>query len=148
MALAVLTSRQDQWLQEVQTELADQPNAASRLAELAPALLRLHASDPTGWSMSVISNDLASVPTLASTAAAVTRRWIDWLTGVIEQGQAEGSILPDLDPESTAVVLFAAMDGLRQTTEIVEAPRGQRSAFARHVQTMSTIIQRGIVVEA
>jgi AcrR family transcriptional regulator len=145
LALAVLTSRQDQWLRHVQAELAGQPDAASTLANLAPTLLRLHATDPTGWTMSVISGELAAIPALASTAAHVTTRWIDWLSTVIQQGQNEGGVRRDLDPTSAATVLFAAMDGLRQTIDVIEPRRRRRSAFKRHVETLSTIIQQGIL---
>lgn len=147
LALAVLTDRQDRWLQQVRAASADLPDAAGILANLAQALLRLHAEDPTGWALSVISNDLAAIPALAPTAAKVTKRWIAWLASIIEQGQHEGSIDPALDSNSTAIVLFAAMDGLRQITEIVEPSRRQRTAFTRHVETLSAIIQHGILVE-
>jgi len=146
LALAVLTSRQDQWLQHVKDASTGQPDAASILANLAPTLLRLHNTDASGWAMSVISNDLAAIPSLAPTAAKVTKRLIEWLATIVQQGQHEGSINAAFDPTSTATVLFAAMDGLRQTTEVVEPARKQRTAFKRHVETLSTIIQHGILI--
>ena len=115
LAVAVLTSKHERWLDQVASALARTEAGPPRLKALLPTMLALHVADPDAWVVARLSQNLAELPATAELAAATTRRWIDLVAGVIRDARPETRC----DIGLLATVIVAAFDGLKQTTDVL-----------------------------
>lgn len=127
LAVAVLESRQERWLRDVERLLAGAPRGADRLRRLLPAMLELHRTDPDAWVISRLAQNLAAVESTRELAASTMRRWIELVAGLIRDARA--SPLSEPDDATLATVLVGAFDGVKMTVDTVSG--GDRDAAAR-----------------
>lgn len=128
LAVAVLASRQEQWITGVAQLLAAAEPGLPRLRALLPAMLTLHRRDPDAWVIARLSQTLAQTEATRDVAAASMRRWIDLVAEVISSADPpEGT-----DPRDLACVVVGAFDGLKTLIDIVgEDPASVQHELAR-----------------
>jgi AcrR family transcriptional regulator len=118
LAVAVLTEKHAQWLDQVHTRLAAQPPGPERLDALLPAMLGLHRDDPYAWAVARLTQNLAELPTTRSLAAELTRRWIDDVAALVRDALPDDASLTP-DPVEVATFLVGAFDGLKAVVQVL-----------------------------
>jgi AcrR family transcriptional regulator len=115
LAVAVLASRQEQWITGVAEILDAAQPGLPRLRALLPAMLTLLRQDPDAWVISRLSQTLAEDDATREVAAASTRRWIDLVAEVISSADPP----EETDPKDLARVVVGAFDGVKALIAIV-----------------------------
>ncbi len=115
LAVAVLASRQEQWITGVAQILDAAEPGLPRLRTLLPAMLTLHRQDPDAWVISRLSHTLAENDATREVAAASMRRWID----LVAEAIASTNPPEGIDPRDLARVVVGAFDGLKALIDIV-----------------------------
>lgn len=115
LAVAVLASRQEQWITGVAQILDAAQPGLPRLRALLPAMLTLHRQDPDAWVISRLSQTLAEDDATREVAAASMRRWIDLVAEVISSADPPAGT----DPHDLARVVVGAFDGVKALIAIV-----------------------------
>ncbi|RZT15940.1 TetR family transcriptional regulator [Mycobacterium sp. BK558] len=113
LALAVLESKHQAWMDAVDRILQSAPDARTRLAALMPAMLTLHQEDPSTWAVSRLIHNLTELESTRERAAVLMRRWTGLVADLIRDAQRHGDIASTLDPDVAATVLVGAFDGLK-----------------------------------
>ncbi|HZA11846.1 helix-turn-helix domain-containing protein [Mycobacterium sp.] len=140
LALAVIDEKQRQWVDAVQAVVSAEPRAVDQLREVAFALVRVHRDDPSAFSVSRLTRDLARVPDVDDLVRGHTRAWVGLLAGLIRQAQADGDIPRAIDAADLAALLVAATDGLKDLGGLIDAPSRARRAFERRMQILVTLV--------
>jgi AcrR family transcriptional regulator len=117
---------------------AVEPKAA--LTALAEIMLDLHRDDPSAWSISKLTKDLAQIPSLASQARQSMRQWVDLVAELIRAAQASGQARQDVDPDTLAGVLVAGFDGLKALHDVLDAG-SQQAQFEDGVRTFARLTE-------
>jgi AcrR family transcriptional regulator len=146
LALAVLQEQKGRWLTEVGERVLAQPNPAAQLRELVPAMLALISTDPSAWSITRLSRELATEPDVAEHVSASTAQWVGFIADIVRRGQAGGSLRRGLDPGAVAAVLVGSFDGLKALVDVLEPPERAGQVFAERVQTLLAIVDTALVV--
>lgn len=141
LALAVLQDQKSRWLAQISEATSAEPTAAGQLRALLPAMLHLVAADPSAWSATRLSHDLAADPQLGPQVAQATQEWITFIADIIRRGQAEGSLRAGLDPEAVATVLIGAFDGLKSLTDVLAPGDGATGLFPKHARTLLALLE-------
>jgi AcrR family transcriptional regulator len=145
LALAVLREQKGRWLAEVGERVLAEPNAADQLRELVPAMLTLISVDPSAWSITRLSRELATDPEAADQVNAATAEWVGFVADIVRRGQADGSIQRGLDPDSVATVLVGAFDGIKALVDVLEPPARAAEVFTDRVQTMLGLVETALL---
>ena len=140
LALAVIDEKQRQWVDAVQAVVSAEPRAVDQLREVAFALVRVHRDDPSAFSVSRLTRDLARVPDVDDLVRGHTRAWVGLLAGLIGQAQADGDLPRAIDAADLAALLVAATDGLKDLGGLIDAPSRARRAFERRMQILVTLV--------
>ena len=140
LALAVIDEKQRQWVDAVQAVVSAEPRAVDQLREVAFALVRVHRDDPSAFSVSRLTRDLARVPDVDDLVRGHTRAWVGLLAGLIGRAQADGDIPRAIDAADLAALLVAATDGLKDLGGLIDAPSRARRAFERRMQILVTLV--------
>jgi AcrR family transcriptional regulator len=140
LALAVVEEKQRQWVDSVQAAISAESRAVDQFRAIPTALVRLHRDDPSTFSVSRLTRDLAHVPHITPTLREHMRAWLGLLTGLISQAQADGDLPPTVDAGDLAAVLVAATDGLKDLGGLVDAPSRARRAFERRMDTLVALV--------
>ena len=155
LAWAVLERKQREWLQRVSSALeqtsdpktadpkAGDPKTADpkmALTALADIMLDLHDDDPSAWSISKLTKDLAQIPSLAEQARQSMRQWVDLVAELIRAAQASGQARQDVDADTMAGVLVAGFDGLKALHDVINAG-SQRAPFEDGVRTFARLTE-------
>ena len=140
LALAVIDEKQRQWVDAVQAVVSAEPRAVDQLREVAFALVRVHRDDPSAFSVSRLTRDLARVPDVDDLVRGHMRAWVGLLAGLIGQAQADGDIPRAIDAADLAALLVAATDGLKDLGGLIDAPSRARRAFERRMQILVTLV--------
>ena len=140
LALAVIEEKQRQWLDTVLAATSAQPRAIDQLRAVAAALVRQHRDDPSSFSVSRLTRDLARVPDGAKLVRDHTRAWISMLAGLITAAQADGDLPYAIDANDLAAVLVGATDGLKDLGELIDAPSRANRAFERRMNAVVTLV--------
>ena len=141
LALTVLEAKQEHWFTTVHDRVAAEATAADQLRALGPAVAKLHRDDPSAFSASRLSRDLARIPGVAPLVRAHTREWIEFVAEIIARAQADGDARADLDPTTTAELLVAMTDGLKDLSDVLDPPTRARRAYERRMETASALVQ-------
>ena len=140
LALAVIEEKQRQWVDSVQTAISAQSRAVDQFRAIPFALVRLHRDDPSAFSVSRLTRDLAHIPDITDTVRSHMRAWLGLLTGLIDQAQADGDLPGTIDAGDLAAVLVAATDGLKDLGGLIDAPSRARRAFERRMDTLVALV--------
>jgi AcrR family transcriptional regulator len=140
LALAVIDEKQRQWFDSVQAAIGAEARAIDQFRAVALALVRLHRHDPSAFSVSRLTHDLALVQDGADHARDHMRVWVGMLAGLITQAQADGDLPRDVDANDLAAVLVAATDGLKDLGGLIDAPSRARGAFERRMKIVIALV--------
>ena len=140
LALAVIEEKQRQWVDSVQAAISAESRAVDQFRAIPTALVCLHRDDPSAFSVSRLTRDLAHVPDVTDTIRGHMRAWLGLLTDLISQAQADGDLLRTVDAGDLAAVLVAATDGLKDLGGLIDAPSRARRAFERRMDTLVTLV--------
>ena len=149
LALAVLEQVKGRHLEAFRARLAARPGSADGagpLRAMAEAFLALTDDEPAG-SITLaheLASSLAASPEVRAEAAAVTRRWLDLVAGVVADARRTGDVRASLDPAHVARVLFAAVDGLRRLVDSLDDPAVRRDVFAVQLGVLVEILEQGL----
>jgi AcrR family transcriptional regulator len=141
LAFAVLTEKQRQWRELVSERVLGEPRAIDQLRALGPAMIRLHREDPSAYSTSRLSRDLARAPELAGRVRAQMQAWIDLVAGIISRAQQEGDLPAELDATAVAAILVAATDGLKDLSDILDPPGRAKRGFEQRMQSLIQVVE-------
>lgn len=145
LALAVLREQKGRWLTEVGERVLAEPNGAGQLRELVPAMLTLITVDPSAWSITRLSRELASDPDAAEQVSADTAEWVGFVGDIVRRGQADGSIQRGFDPDSVATVLVGAFDGIKSLVDVLEPPARAADVFTDRMQTLLGLVETALL---
>jgi AcrR family transcriptional regulator len=140
LALAVIEEKQRQWLDSVQTAISAESRAVDQFRVIPSALVRLHRDDPSAFSVSRLTRDLAHLPDVTDTVRSHMRAWLGLLTGLIGQAQADGDLPRTIEAGDLAAVLVAATDGLKDLGGLIDAPSRARRSFERRMDILVALV--------
>jgi AcrR family transcriptional regulator len=140
LAWAVLERKQREWLASVSSALGQVSDPKAALAALADIMLDLHRDDPSAWSISRLTKDLAQIPGVADQARQSMRQWVDLVAELIRAAQASGQARPDTDPDTLAGVLVAGFDGLKALHDVLDGDR-QQDRFEEGVRAFARLTE-------
>jgi TetR/AcrR family transcriptional repressor of nem operon len=141
LALAVLQDQKSRWLAQISEATSAEPTAAGQLRALLPAMLRLVADDPSAWSVTRLSQELAADPQVGPQVGLATREWIAFIADIVRRGQAEGSLRAGLDPEAVATVLIGAFDGLKSLVDVLDPGDKATGLFPERARTLLALLE-------
>ena len=141
LALAVLQDQKSRWLAQISEATSAEPTAAGQLRALLPAMLNLVAEDPSAWSVTRLSHELAADPQVGRQVGQATREWIAFIAEIVRRGQAEGSLRAGLDPEAVATVLIGAFDGLKSLVDVLDPGDGATGLFPERARTLLALLE-------
>jgi TetR/AcrR family transcriptional repressor of nem operon len=139
LALAVIEEKQRQWIDSVRQAISPEPGAFDQLRAVASALVQVHR-DPSAFSVSRLTRDLARVPGVSDVVRDHMRTWVDLVAGLIRQAQAEGDLPGTVDADDLAAVLVATTDGLKDLGALIDSPGRARRAYERRMNTLVTLV--------
>jgi TetR/AcrR family transcriptional repressor of nem operon len=139
LALAVIEEKQQQWIDSVLQAISAEPRAFDQLRAVALALVRVHR-DPSAFSVSRLTRDLARVAGVSDVVRDHMRTWVGLVAGLIRQAQAEGDLPETIDANDLAAVLVATTDGLKDLGALLDSPSRARRAYERRMNTLVTLV--------
>jgi AcrR family transcriptional regulator len=139
LALAVIEEKQRQWIDSVVQATGDEPCAFDQLRAVAAALVNVHR-DPSAFSVSRLTRDLARVAAVSDVVRDHMRTWLGLVAGLIRQAQAEGDLPETVDADDLAAVLVATTDGLKDLGGLIDSPGRARRAYERRMNTLVTLV--------
>ena len=139
LALAVIEEKQRQWIDSVVQVIGDEPCAFDQLRAVAAALVNVHR-DPSAFSVSRLTRDLARVANVSDVVRDHMRTWLGLVAGLIRQAQAEGDLPETVDADDLAAVLVATTDGLKDLGALIDNPGRARRAYERRMNTLVTLV--------
>lgn len=140
LALAVIDEKKRQWLDWVQDAISDEPTAFDKLRGVASALVRLHRDDPSAFSVTRLTRDLARVPDVEGMVRDHMRVWVGLLAELITQAQRDGDLPRTIEATDLAALLVGATDGVKELGELIDAPSRARRAFERRMAALVTLV--------
>src|ERR1700739_4361134 len=140
LAMAVIEEKQRQWIDSVQAAISAESRAVDQFRAIPTALVRLHRDDPSAFSVSRLTRDLAHVPDITPPLREHMRAWLGLLTGLISQAQADGDLPRTVDAGDLAAVLVAATGGRKDLGGVGRAPSRARRAFERRMDTLVALV--------
>ena len=140
LALAVIEEKQRQWVESVQCAIKAEPRAIDQLRQVAFALVRVHREDPSAFSVSRLTRDLARVPDVNDLVRSHMRAWVGMLAAMITQARADGDLPRTIDAGDLAALLVAATDGLKDLGGLIDAPSRARRAFERRMEVLVMLV--------
>jgi AcrR family transcriptional regulator len=140
LALAVMEEKQRQWLDAVQAGIVRQDSAIDQLRAVAAALVGLHRDDPSAWSVSRLTRDLARVPDVTELVCRHMRAWVGLVADLIERAQTEGDLPATVDANDLAAVLVATTDGLKDLGSLIDSPSRARRAYERRMNALIALV--------
>jgi len=139
LAAAVLERKQREWLGAVTQRVLGSGDPMTQLRGLADAMIELHQADPSAWSVSRLTRELAQLPGVAAEARRSMRQWVELVAGLVRAAQAAGLARGDVDADDLATVLVGGFDGLKGLHDVLgDAPDHQR--FRRRVATLARMV--------
>jgi TetR/AcrR family transcriptional repressor of nem operon len=148
LALAVLRDQQERWLRQVSERVLSAGTAAEQFRSLAPVMLELLTAEPSAWSITRLTKDLAADPSTAGEVSEPMGRWVEFVADIVRRGQADGDLRPGVDPHHVAVVLVGAFDGLKALTDVLDPGTRASEVFARRAQVLLALIEHGLLVDS
>jgi AcrR family transcriptional regulator len=139
LALAVIEEKQRQWIDSILQAISAEPRAFDRLRAVALALVKVHR-DPSAFSVSRLTRDLARVPGVSNVVREHMRTWIGLVAGLIKQAQIEGDLPETVDADDLAAVLVATTDGLKDLGALIDSPGRARRSYERRMNTLVTLV--------
>lgn len=139
LAWAVVEQKQQEWLGWVSQRVLASGDPASQLRGLAGAMLELHRSDPSFWSISKLTKELAQAPGAVSDARKPLRQWVEFVAGLIRATQAAGQARADVDAMDLAAVLVGGFDGLKGLYDVLE-DGPEKPRFEAGVQVLARML--------
>jgi TetR/AcrR family transcriptional repressor of nem operon len=140
LALAVIDEKQRQWFDSVQAALGAEARAIDQFRAVALALVRLHRHDPSAFSVSRLTRDLALAHGGAELVRDHMRTWVGLLAGLITQAQADGDLPRGVNADDLAAVLIAVTDGLKDLGGVIDAPSRASRAFERRMKIVVALV--------
>jgi AcrR family transcriptional regulator len=140
LALAVIEEKQQQWLVAVEAGVRTESSAIGQLRAVAQALVRLHRDDPSAFSVSRLTRDLARVADATDLVRDHMRAWVGLVADLIAQAQADGDLPRDIDANDLAAVLVAATDGLKDLGALIDTPSRARKAYERRMGALVALV--------
>ncbi|MGO9153200.1 TetR family transcriptional regulator [Mycobacterium sp.] len=139
LALAVIEEKQRQWIDSVRQAISAEPGAFDQLRAVASALVKVHR-DPSAFSVSRLTRDLARVGGVSDVVRDHMRTWVGLVAGLIRQAQAEGDLPETVDADDLAAVLVATTDGLKDLGSLIDSPTRARRAYERRMNTLVALV--------
>ena len=141
LALAVIEEKQRQRIDAVADTISASSSAMDALRAVAAAMARLHRDDPSAFSVSRLTRDLARIPGVSETVRDHTRAWVALLADLIGRSQAEGNLPTTINAYDLAALLVGATDALKDLGTLVDAPTRARRAFERRMEILVTLVE-------
>jgi AcrR family transcriptional regulator len=139
LARAVVESKQQEWLGRVSQRVLASGDPAGQLAGLAGAMLELHRTDPSFWSISKLTKELAQLPGADGDARKPLRQWVEFVAGLIRSAQAAGQVKAGVDATGLATVLVGGFDGLKGLYDVLGDGPGM-PGFEAGVQVLAQLL--------
>jgi len=140
LACAVLERKQQEWLSCVSGQVLSSDDPVSQLRGLADAMLELHRADPSVWSISKLTKELAHLPGVGAEASRPMSQWVDFVAGLIRTAQAAGRARGDVDALDLAVVLVGGFDGLKGLLDVLDGEAAQ-ARFEAGVRMLARMVE-------
>jgi AcrR family transcriptional regulator len=140
LALSVIEEKQRQWVASVLAAISAESRPIDQLRAVALALVRMHRDDPSAFSVSRLTRDLARVPAVCDVVREHTRSWVGMVAGLVRQAQADGDLPSTIDANDLAALLVAATDGLKDLGGLIDTPSRARRAFERRMHALVTLV--------
>lgn len=147
LALAVLRDQQERWLRQVSERVLSAGTAVEQFRALAPVMLELLTAEPSAWSITRLTKDLAADPATAGEVSGPMGRWVEFVADIVRRGQADGDLRPGIDAQHVAVVLVGAFDGLKALTDVLDPGAQASEVFADRAQVLLAVIEHGLLVD-
>ena len=139
LALAVIEEKQRHWIDSVLQAISAEPTAFDQLRAAALALVKIHR-DPSVFSVSRLTRDLARVAAVRDVVRDHMRTWVGLVAGLIREAQAEGDLPETVDADDLAAVLVATTDGLKDLGGLIDSPSRARRAYERRMDTLVKLV--------
>ena len=139
LALAVIEEKQRQWIDSVVRAISAEPGAFDQLRAVASALVDVHR-DPSAFSVSRLTRDLARVDAVSDVVRDHMRTWLGLVAALIKRAQAEGDLPKTVDADDLAAVLVATTDGLKDLGALIDSPTRARRAYERRMKTLVMLV--------
>ena len=140
LALAVIDEKQHQWFDSIQAAIDAEDRAIDQFRAVALALVHLHRHDPSAFSVSRLTRDLALAHDGADLVRDHMETWVGLLAGLITQAQADGDLPRGVNANDLAAVLVAATDGLKDLGGVIDAPSRASRAFERRMKIVIALV--------
>ena len=119
--------------------MSAEPRAIDQLRAVALALVNVH-HDPSAFSVSRLTRDLARVADVSDLVRDQIRTWVGLLAGLIRQAQADGDLPETIDADDLAAALVATTDGMKDLGALIDSPSRARRAYERRMNTLVTLV--------
>jgi TetR/AcrR family transcriptional repressor of nem operon len=139
LALAVFRDRQERWVARTMEALQTQPRAVDRLDAILDVGATMFESDPSARVIGRLCTEMSPHPELSSHLNV----WFELIADLIRQGQKEGDVRKNVDPQTTAETLAAAFIGIEQVS-------GALSGFTdirRRIEGLRALVRAALLRE-
>jgi hypothetical protein len=104
------------------------------------ALVQVHRDDPSAFSVSRLTRDLARVAGVSDVVRDHMRTWVGLVAGLIKETQADGDLPESVDADDLAALLVATSDGLKDLGALIDSPSRARRAYERRMDTLVMLV--------
>lgn len=144
LALATFLHKRQQLLERTLATVGEQPDALAELAEALRTRVRLLTEDPSLQCVLRLGAELGAVAGPESEFSRHHEFTIEYFTGLVRRGQAEGLVRPELDPRATGEGLFAAVVGTDRVSRLLSG----RADLGRRTEDMLGLLVNGLAAPA
>ena len=140
LALAAFRHGQEKVVGLISAEAARHGDALEQLSASFRARTRLYREMPSLRGVLRLGVALGAKAGPDSEYARFQELTIEFLSGIVARGQAEGSVRPDLDPRATGELIFAMMVGTDQVSRILAG----RADIDRRTEHLLDVLVNGL----
>jgi TetR/AcrR family transcriptional repressor of nem operon len=140
LALATFRYKQEQLVERIIRQAAEQPDA---LAELRAALrfrVRTLREDPSAGCVLRLGAELGATAGPGSEFASFHELTIGYFADLVGRGQSQGVVRPDVDARAAAETVFAAMVGIDRVSRFLS----RRADLERRTEDLLDLIINGL----
>ena len=143
LALAVVASKQADWLARVGATTAGHERALDRLRAMSEALIDLHESDPSFTSVDKLCRELGETLRARGQPPSFLADWVELTASLLATAQHEGDIRPDVDAGQVATVAVAAFSGVQDISQLDGG-----GDLRERMRLLSRLLLEGLLVRA